>query len=1333
LIVPAQSPSTRRCARHLSRLLVAAIVALSLSVFHDASSLALAAPTFYLPWTGGQSWSVTAGNCNDPVANHHCNDPNYYAWDFVPGAGASPLVTAVADGTVCYVQMAAPEDRAKFPGGHAGNVIVIAHEGVCKERTSGLYSQYAHLKPGTASVKSGDEVKRGDPLAQFGSSGSADGAHLHFSIGPSYWTYPQYGYTTSSQRPIRIQFADQSVQADGGRPKTGRTYRADVLQRPNVPPTAPRLVSPQTGQQINPQQSVELEWQDLGDPDNGPAARRTFQVEIKAGATGVITSSWLEATRFELNIPPGTEYRWRVRANDGASDNGISGWSQEWIFAARPVDCATKGDGDANCDTLVDLEDFEQFRREFIAQSNNQRTTSLADFNKDQSVDLLDFEAFRVGFIRTHRRAAAANATPAGLAPSTVSSDGITTFNIFLGATDYNVVPGETLDVDIFASIPVALRLSGVTFVLSYAPDTLAVVSDDASAVSASCAVRGGEELASQLSAVDDPRSGLLRVSRAAIGDEDRLPSGTICLGTVRLRVKDDARTPSTAGIGLHSDLSTWDATGPVAPLAPRLNEATRTARVAVNVVKQPTGLASGDPTAARVTLLWTNNASDARGFHIYARDAEFPWRRIVTVGNYSETPTSERSLTIGGILCNTRTQFQVRAYNDRGESSSAGVIDTQTLPCTVSPHPAPPPRVLADVGRASWTELTPQGEVVFASYRDQHSGLWVVAHAGGVPRLLASTDSTDSRSFVYAIGLARNGRDLVYTARHNGEAGRRLYRVPVEGGQQVQLSGEISPSLEVATNALLSPDRTVVLYSGADLSGSGLQRRLFLAAVDDSFAPRDLTAGLPADLVVYDKQFTPDGRQVLFSAAREGSWNDASLYRCNVGSGACTRIGDAILYALLNGSAVSADSRWVVYSPRSAAPLRAAALDGSTAFDLKTPADAPAGVALAAVSADGRYAVVRRVVFESDVAELYSIALSQGAQPTRLTAPLGHQVQARLIGLSRDGRRVAFAAASERAPSWQVYSVPIEGGELTHLSQTAMGQSFDGHILEDGEHLTFLAGENEPGAQRSLYVAPIDGSRPTTLLDDRMEWRYRTPTSQIVDPTGKWLVYATCEPWGGAFLWAATLSGSERLRLSNEDSRLACDSDLLFPAVGPIHVTPDGRHVVFYSGDPTRAQGRLMTVEITPRQETRALLSDEGGVLETNDGLLRVEVPEGVVGGGVALAYTPLNTASDVAGRAVVHRFTLEARDGEDRPVTTFTKPLTLRIRYDGASISTLGYSESSLILMYERDGIWYSMSGTVDLANDEVLVTLDHLTAFALTAERSALHTFLPLTWRQ
>jgi hypothetical protein len=100
-------------------------------------------------------------------------------------AGYGRPVIAVADATVVTAV-----DR--FPDQIEGDHYPITLENVRGNHVildlgEGRYAFYAHLRPGTVAVRSGERVRRGQQIAELGNSGNSHGAHLHFQVmdGPS--------------------------------------------------------------------------------------------------------------------------------------------------------------------------------------------------------------------------------------------------------------------------------------------------------------------------------------------------------------------------------------------------------------------------------------------------------------------------------------------------------------------------------------------------------------------------------------------------------------------------------------------------------------------------------------------------------------------------------------------------------------------------------------------------------------------------------------------------------------------------------------------------------------------------------------------------------------------------------------------------------------------------------------------------------------------------------------------------------------------------------------------------------------------------------------------
>lgn len=169
---------------------------------------------FRFPLRSG-TWLVAAASSFHTT--HRWGVPEEFALDVIQlgpnlrshnGAGAAHTdffaynaeVVAAADGTVVQVITGAQERPPLLPRpgesldayyGRVGAQQVenfaaglpgLMGEGVIIDHGNGEYSSYAHLRPGSATVRVGQVVKAGDTIGRLGSSGNSTEAHLHFQV-----------------------------------------------------------------------------------------------------------------------------------------------------------------------------------------------------------------------------------------------------------------------------------------------------------------------------------------------------------------------------------------------------------------------------------------------------------------------------------------------------------------------------------------------------------------------------------------------------------------------------------------------------------------------------------------------------------------------------------------------------------------------------------------------------------------------------------------------------------------------------------------------------------------------------------------------------------------------------------------------------------------------------------------------------------------------------------------------------------------------------------------------------------------------------------------------
>lgn len=103
---------------------------------------------------------------------------SYHDWNLPVIAAAEGRIVAVTDGVAENTpDPVHPEKRAVVL-----NLRNLPGNNVVEDIGGGRYALYAHLRPGSITVKPGDIVRRGQVLARLGNSGNSSEPHLHFQV-----------------------------------------------------------------------------------------------------------------------------------------------------------------------------------------------------------------------------------------------------------------------------------------------------------------------------------------------------------------------------------------------------------------------------------------------------------------------------------------------------------------------------------------------------------------------------------------------------------------------------------------------------------------------------------------------------------------------------------------------------------------------------------------------------------------------------------------------------------------------------------------------------------------------------------------------------------------------------------------------------------------------------------------------------------------------------------------------------------------------------------------------------------------------------------------------
>ena len=156
-------------------------------------------------------------------------------------------ILAVADGTVVGTR---DDLQDQVPGALPANLPLDEADGnfVVLDIGSGLFVNYAHMRPGSVKVKLGDKVRRGDRLGEVGNTGNSQAPHLHLHV--------MDGASPLASNGLPYVFDSFTIPAVDG----AGTEDFDKAEATGSPLTLTPRVPPQTFENVLPLDLSVVDW-----------------------------------------------------------------------------------------------------------------------------------------------------------------------------------------------------------------------------------------------------------------------------------------------------------------------------------------------------------------------------------------------------------------------------------------------------------------------------------------------------------------------------------------------------------------------------------------------------------------------------------------------------------------------------------------------------------------------------------------------------------------------------------------------------------------------------------------------------------------------------------------------------------------------------------------------------------------------------------------------------------------------------------------------------------------------------------------------------------------
>jgi Tol biopolymer transport system component len=472
--------------------------------------------------------------------------------------------------------------------------------------------------------------------------------------------------------------------------------------------------------------------------------------------------------------------------------------------------------------------------------------------------------------------------------------------------------------------------------------------------------------------------------------------------------------------------------------------------------------------------------------------------------------------------------------------------------------------------------EFSPDGSRVLY----QAGYLYTVPTAGGMPvqlgRTLPPHQFTADGKHIVAFGLLPESQELC------------LFRVSSAGSNRQKLNHSFAVGESMNFNY-----RSCVQFS------SDRSRVVYLTTKNDVYSV-PCQGGNPVKLNSsghrvdgHNFRFSPDSKRVIYVRAIGAELNPTPSWPPNLGDkcelysvpsigGVPTKIAEA---GHIWSFQVSPDSRRIIYltyqSQRPMVELYSVPIDGGPSAKLNIPPGDHSRVLNHAdpeyfgrnrlgpqCSPDCKYVLYMVGDNEREKWELYSVPM-EGGESVKLSE---QPIVSRAL-FSADSQRVLFVSSQSFLQNDQLYSVPVKGGVPLRLDQPQIENPsvspWSIAISSDGTRVVFI-GEQDTPWTHELYSVPVGGGKQVKLSGGNKVCGHEYEL--LLSPDARHVLYLEAKDHAGSRpdLYLCPIAGGAPIRLTNS-------SPFFELSDGSARFSPDGKYLLYISQN---GQG-LFSVEV--------------------------------------------------------------------------------------------------------------------------------------------------------